>query len=302
MKFKNILWRYIAIIGRLSNGKKATYEQLKSHLTMEQEIRDRSVALSFSKRTFQREIRDIEEVFNIKIHCSRDGYYSIEEDYIREEVLRFTQGIHFLNYQKHFENFEKHIFYDQTTSKGSHFIFDIQNAIKNCNCLLIKHRKFEPQEDSKNRIVAPYGLKEYLGRWYLVGKDLDIQSYRVFGLDRIEAIELLGRKFEMPSKFSISDYFKNLIGVQKPKEDIVEIVELEIDTLMGNYFKSLPLHSSQKIIQEDKNQITIRLKVSLNNELANEILRFGDYIKVIKPLKLRQMIKKRAEKILENNN
>jgi hypothetical protein len=31
-------------------------------------------------------------------------------------------------------------------------------------------------------------------------------------------------------------------------------------------------------------------------------LRFGDYIKVIKPLKLRQMIKKRAEKILENNN
>jgi predicted DNA-binding transcriptional regulator YafY len=150
--------------------------------------------------------------------------------------------------------------------------------------------------------VSPYGLKEYLGRWYLVGKDLDIQSYRVFGLDRIEAIELLGRKFEMPSKFSISDYFKNLIGVQKPKEDIVEIVELEIDTLMGNYFKSLPLHSSQKIIQEDKNQITIRLKVSLNNELANEILRFGDYIKVIKPLKLRQMIKKRAEKILENNN
>ena len=65
MKVKHIIQRYISIIGRLSNGKRATYEQIKSYLENELDASSKEEELKFSRRTFQREIRDIETTFSI---------------------------------------------------------------------------------------------------------------------------------------------------------------------------------------------------------------------------------------------
>jgi predicted DNA-binding transcriptional regulator YafY len=168
--------------------------------------------------------------------------------------------------------------------------------------LLIKYKKFDSHEkEEKNRIIAPYGLKEYKGRWYLVGKDLDKNDLRIFGLDRISQIETLGRMFEVPKDFSIEGYFKNIIGLSHQKEAPVEIIEIKFNRTLGNYIKNLPLHHSQQILVDNEDEIRIRLKVIINEELINELIAYGDGAQVIKPKILKNKIIKRAKLILENH-
>lgn len=302
MKVKYIIQRYISIIGRLSNGKRATYEQIKSYLENELDATSKEEELKFSRRTFQREIRDIETTFSIEIKCNADGQYFIADNYQNQDVVNISQTLHLFNYQKHFDQFIDCIVYDKTCNIGSEHLYDIQNAIRLKTCLLIKYKKFDSHEkEEKNRIIAPYGLKEYKGRWYLVGKDLDKNDLRIFGLDRISQIETLGRMFEVPKDFSIEGYFKNIIGLSHQKETPVEIIEIKFNRTLGNYIKNLPLHHSQQILIDNEEEIRIRLKVIINEELINELIAYGDGAQVIKPKILKNKIIKRAQLILENH-
>jgi predicted DNA-binding transcriptional regulator YafY len=302
MKVKHIIQRYISIIGRLSNGKRATYEQIKSYLENELDASSKEEELKFSRRTFQREIRDIETTFSIEIKCNADGQYFIADNYQNQDVVNISQTLHLFNYQKHFDQFIDCIVYDKTCKIGSEHLYDIQNAIRLKTCLLIKYKKFDSNEkEEKNRIIAPYGLKEYKGRWYLVGKDLDKNDLRVFGLDRISQIDNMLRTFDVPNNFSIESYFYNVIGLSQKKDDAVEIIEIKFNRTLGNYIKNLPLHHSQQILVDNEDEIRIRLKVIINEELINELIAYGDGAQVIKPKILKNKIIKRAQLILENH-
>src|SRR4029078_4068044 len=46
------------------------------------------------------------------------------------------------------------------------------------------------------RMVEPYGLAAWWGRWYLVGYCCLRQGYRVFRLDRVQQVGFLTQTFE----------------------------------------------------------------------------------------------------------
>ena len=125
MKVSYIVKRYIAILGRLSNQKKANFQQLMDAIE-----RMGGEDMIISQRTFQRMINDIEDLFQVSIKCDRAGFYYILEDASDMQHSKITQSLHFFNYQKHLENFENHIAYDKSCMVGQQYLYDIQNAIK----------------------------------------------------------------------------------------------------------------------------------------------------------------------------
>lgn len=297
MKVSYIVKRYIAILGRLSNNKKATFPQLIDAIE-----RIGGEDMSISQRTFQRMINDIEDLFHVKIKCDKSGFYSIDESQSALESSKITQSLQFLNYQKYLENFESHIAYDKSCMVGQQFLYDIQDAIKEKICIEFDYIKYNPKNnDIENRLVAPYGLKEYRGRWYLVGKDIDKNEIRIFGLDRMSNLKESERTMKMPADFDIHRFFKHSIGVSTDKDDISEIIELEFSDKLSGYIRNFPIHSSQEILEQKKNYLRIRLRAYINLELINELMLYSDDVHIVKPLKLKRLMVKRAEDFLANN-
>ena len=63
----------------------------------------------------------------------------------------------------------------------------------------------------------------------------------------------------------------------------------------------MPIHISQKIEHEDHTGLVIRLRAHNSIELINELMIYSDDVRVLRPLKLKKALRKRAEQILENN-
>lgn len=295
MKARYIVKRYVDILGRLSNGKRASFEQLIAVIESQDE------QMTFTRRTFQRMLQDIEWIFYIQIKCDKNGFYYIAQDDSDSEKIKLAQSFQFINYQKHFENFEKHIAFDTQCIQGQQYIYDIQMAIKERNAIEFLYKKYTANPTSERRIIEPYGLKEYKGRWYMVGKDRAINEIRIFGLDRILKLDMLSSRFKMPSNFNIHQYFKEAIGTIVPKDGVSEIIELHFSNQTAGLVRNMPIHSSQKILEENEGGLSIRLRTYISVELVNELMNYSDDVKVVKPLRLRKMLLKRAEQIKENN-
>jgi predicted DNA-binding transcriptional regulator YafY len=133
-------------------------------------------------------------------------------------------------------------------------------------------------------------LKEHKDRWYAVAKDLKDDIIKSFALDRLTNLEITKAKYtEM--NFNVEDYFKHCFGIIRPEDEKPEEVILSFDPHQAKYIKSLPLHESQQIIEENENETVFRLKVFITHDFVMEILSYGETVKIIEPQNLISAIK-----------
>ena len=135
-------------------------------------------------------------------------------------------------------------------------------------------------------VVSPYLLKEYNDRWYLIGKNHQNNFIQNFPLDRIKSFEERLMEFKEDSSFDAEDFFKDIIGVSVTQNANPEKIILSFTAEQGNYIRTKPLHSSQRIIKDNKKELQIELTLIPNYELKKLIWSFGDSVKVIKPKNL----------------
>jgi len=72
----------------------------------------------------------------------------------------------------------------------------------------------------------------------------------------------------------------------------VQRIVIRADSLQSKYLKALPLHPSQKIIEEKKDYSIFEYSIIPNLELTQAILRLGEQVKVIEPKSLVEEIKR----------
>lgn len=108
------------------------------------------------------------------------------------------------------------------------------------------------------------------------------KEFRTFGFDRIHELEISNKKFERDKKLDPAKVFGDTIGLIYTSESPKEIV-LQFSSLMGRYIKTLPLHHSQKIMEENEQGIKFKYFLCVNPELKSIILSYADEVKVISP-------------------
>ena len=67
----------------------------------------------------------------------------------------------------------------------------------------------------------------------------------------------------------------------------------------GKYIKTLPLHESQVILEDNEDELLIKLTLFITLDFLMEILSYGSNVKVIQPVSLIEEVKKTYENALK---
>jgi predicted DNA-binding transcriptional regulator YafY len=81
------------------------------------------------------------------------------------------------------------------------------DAIQARQCIDLSYRS--EQDELTRRIVEPYGLVGWRGKWYLVGWCRLRRDYRTFRLDRMQEVALLSERFHRDEAFDFRTYAMN---------------------------------------------------------------------------------------------
>jgi len=294
MAFNQVFTRQYLIVERLQRGN-CTLAELKNYLINKNKIY--RFDFDVSSRTLQRDFDAILTHFGIEIFCNKsDNTYTIISDWQNEKTLALIDALNTIQTLQNADLSAKYILFDKRETKGNEFLNIILNAIKSNKKIRFKHQKYW-EDIETTRIVEPYFLKQFKYRWYLVA--IENEKLKTFGLDRILEIEIIREKFVRDKTINYDDLMKNFLGVIT-LPNTPEIVRLKVDEFKAKYIKSQPIHSSQQIIDEAKNHAIIELYVCVTEELINEILSYGEDIEVLKPLRLRKLIKEKLKLSLKN--
>jgi predicted DNA-binding transcriptional regulator YafY len=289
--------RYTLLIEKIRRGAYPSFKDLKAYLF--------DHGFEVSNRTIQRDIEQIRFEFGIEIAYDRykNGYYlDVENSLDIESFFGFLEVVNtaelLTESLQDTKNGLKHIAFDTGGGlKGIDHLKPLLKAIKEQRKITFTHFNFHT-EKSKPYRLKPYLLKEYQNRWYVVGLVGNSKEFRTFGIDRIEDLKLLTDTFQPDHHLDPNDRFRQTIGLvysERPPERIV----LSFTPKQGNYIKTLPLHSSQHILLDNKQECRIALTVAPNYELIQEIMKHGDTVKVVEPQWLANDIKAILKRSLE---
>ena len=173
------------------------------------------------------------------------------------------------------------------------------NAIVEKQPLKLTYQSFK-QDTKETIVVHPYYLKQYNKRWFLIGWNEALGFMANFALDRIKGIENADVAYK-PTDVNWFDYFEEMIGVSKDTRTEPKQVKLWVSAAQWPYIRTKPLHgATQHLVQLDEKGAIITIEVYLNYELEQQILSFGENMKVIEPVELKERIKKRLDNAILN--
>ena len=287
MSKKESISRYSIIINTLRK-RSSTFKEIQEKLALESELQ--GYDFNISKRTFQRDVKDINSIYSIAIEYdfSLKTYFIDFEDQqdVKGRVLEAFDIFNALNISDRLSN---HIHFEQRKPQGTDHLFGLLHAIKNNLQLKFTYYKFW-EDDLTERSVDPYALKEFKNRWYVVGNDPKNGVIKSFALDRLSDLVITNKKFHKPNAFQVNQYYKNSFGIISPNADTPEDIVLSFTPFQGKYIKTLPLHHTQHILRDTEEELRISLKLYITHDFFMEILSLGDKVKVIQPEKLKKQL------------
>ena len=186
-------------------------------------------------------------------------------------------------------NTEKLVLFDENRNlKGLEFLGDIIKHTVAHEAIDVVYRSYHGRE--KKHCFHPYCVKQYNGRWFVLGYESVHGRVSNFALDRIRGVKKSDTAFVDNVFFDIEEYFKDIIGVTQPDERSSEILEvrLKFDAERFPYVVSKPLHHSQIVVDEQERIIEIRVKK--NKELKQKIFSYMPQVEVLSPVSLRKEI------------
>lgn len=254
--------------------------------------------MSIPPRTFHRWRIAIEELFQISIEYDKwRGYYiedrsDIERNSMRKWLINTFAVNNLINEGEHLR---KHISFEEMPS-GQRFLTTILESIRDRVALHVTHKGFNKPEPT-TFMLKPYGLKVFKQRWYVLAES-EYPDHRllVYALDRFESMERTEEPYEIPEDFDVADYFRSSYGVTGIGNER-ELVHLKVDASQVPYFRSLPLHRSQKEEETAKDYSIFSYYVVPTYELRQEILSHGANVEVVSPKTLREQIKEEVKKM-----
>ncbi|MEK4460067.1 MULTISPECIES: helix-turn-helix transcriptional regulator [unclassified Paenibacillus] len=172
----------------------------------------------------------------------------------------------------------------------SRYLDKILTSILNESTCKVKYVK---NNQKKSYYIQFFKISAKFGQWYATGIELHTNKYRVFRCDRITFIE----DEESNSRFSIDELLSRSLEMYQSEKSIdfeVEIVEQAKDIFYKEHYPSM------KIENGDKTVIKGFYNPGEEEFIAHYFMRYGHYVRSVKPESLKQIIKDRVEHLLNH--
>ncbi len=286
MSVNQTLKRYNKIISLL-RMRDMSYKELQDEIAMDPDACEYNMLTS--QRTLQRDIQGIASVYEIEITSdkSRNKYY-IKEDIKDIQTSRIRENYELVNAIRMAKGFVNTLIFENRRHLGTEHMAGLIYAIQNSLIAEFQYLKFWDDSQSKRK-VKPISLKEARNRWYLVAMDEKDCNIKNFSLDRIQELNITHLKFK-PVPYNAHSAFKDSFGIINGTNEKATEVILSFTPQQGRYIKSLPLHHSQNLIQENKEEIRFSYFIKPTYDFKMELLSYGDKVKILEPESLKQTI------------
>ncbi|MFH1550794.1 MAG: WYL domain-containing protein [Planctomycetota bacterium] len=145
------------------------------------------------------------------------------------------------------------------------------------------------RDTMEERVVAPYALGAYAGRWYLVGQCMIKQAIRLFRLDRIVTRVSIrdsaseGPDFSLPADFDIHNYLgRRAWAMGRAEAGKAFKAEVRFDGETGRYVAELLRGSAECRLKPDGECIAT-FTITREEPFIRWLMKFGRHAKILSP-------------------
>lgn len=301
---KQLLSRYVWLVDTIYQAGSAgiTFHDLAEKWKDDELL---SKGAEYNWRTFMRHRNDVWELFGVEIDChkSTNSYYIVERGSLTDTSAFRRWLLETLTVNNHINEsaqLKDRILLEPNPS-GGEFLSTILEAMRDNLMLTFDYQSFWYENGHVSHFfnVEPYALKVFRRRWYLLGKYGD-NPLRVYALDRMLDIDIEFEDFTLPADFDAEDFFNSCFGIIVGDEE-PQLIQLKVDAFQANYLHSLPLHHSQKVVEQTKEYTIFSYFLRITYDLRQELLALGDTTEVLYPKALRKEMATICKKMAQRN-
>ena len=177
---------------------------------------------------------------------------------------------------------------------GQEFLQTIIQAIKTRRRIMIRYQKFG--FESGEKLIAPYALKLFHQRWYLLSHTGN--HFATYSLDRMQMVQITDETFEVPAGFKPESYFTEYFGVLTDETPMAHVV-VRAYGRTPNYLRTLPLHHSQQELESTQDYTDFSFDIRPTADFLGELFSNCPNIEVLEPDDLRRKMKQTLEENLK---
>lgn len=287
--------RYVWLVDTIYRAGRISFEEINEQWERSS-LNDTGEELPL--KTFHNHKNAIQQMFDINIECDRRAGYlyyienadDMEQGGVRTWLLNTFAVNHLINESHHLK---RRILFEEIPS-GQCFLTQIIEAMRDNLTLELTYQSFW-NDTASTFDVAPYCVKVFRQRWYVVARSLSDERLRVYALDRIQELRTTENVFTLPEDFDPQAYFADSFGVVVDERCAVERVKIHVRGIQRQYIRTLPLHASQREVEttEDSSVFEFYLRPTLDfqQELLTHAVNAEEDIEVLEPQWLRDHIK-----------
>ena len=292
---KNLLARYIWEVSTIYRARRITLKEIN------EKWRDSPYydGKDIPRRTFDYHRKEVEMIFDLNIVCDKhDNTYHIEDDdgYRNGEVRRWLiNSFAMTSVIREGRELEDRISLEQIPS-AEPFLSIVIQAMRENKVLDLHYQSYE-RETPTVHMLHPYAVKLFKQRWYVIGLSEKKNRILIFSMDRIQELIITEQKYCYPKQFSIYDYYRDSFGIIIDDKLESQRIRLKVMNNQACYFRSLPLHPSQKEIENHSEYSVFEYWLKPTYDFEQEILSHREDVEVLEPVQLREIIKESVLKM-----
>ena len=244
----NQLQKYTWLIDTIRCAGKISHKDLSDKWERNKDLSD---CRPLHRATFNRWRDAIFEQFGIIIDCQKTGGYlyyianpeDIDEDKLKKWMLdSFAVG----NLIGENLSLKGRILVEEIPSGREH-LTTLLDAMKENRVVNITYHPFK-RSHAYTFPIEPYCVKLFENRWYMLAHN-DRDEVKIYGLDRLEDVEVTDETYKLPKNFDADDYFSTTYGIVIGYDVKPERIVIRANEDHKYYLMSLPLHHSQRLLR-----------------------------------------------------
>lgn len=301
---KNYFNRYVWLIDTIRRHGYITFSDISSLWRSSALNEDGS---SLPERTFFNHRDAIRDIFGIEIRFDKSLGYYLSNDDLGDEGIRgwLLTSLSVNNLISESAELRDRIIFENIPS-GEKYLTVIIEAMKEGKVLEMSYKKFTDSED-RTYDVAPYCVKVYKQRWYMVAAPIGENGEQsdkpfIYALDRIQMLQQTRMDFQLPDGFSPEEYFVDRFGIVHDERYTPVKIRLKVWDRQRHYLRTLPLHHSQREVEITEEWSIFEYFMSPSWDLEQELLQYNDQVEVLGPQILRDMMIEHAWNMLHLYN
>ena len=193
-----------------------------------------------SERTFFNHKKAIYDTFDIEIKCDRSlGYYISNDNEVQSDALKnwMLQSLSLNNIMNEGSDLRDRIICEEIPS-SQRWLSDIMAAMRDGKMLELTHQSYW-RDAPHTFTMAPYCVKLFKQRWYMLAKSEAYKEPRIYALDRVLDLKQTKTSFKLPKGFEPKDVFRKLFGVILDNGPVEEVV-IRVSEDQVKYYRTLP--------------------------------------------------------------